>query len=145
MTSALDAKTELHSLTIDRHTKGNADLAHPRVAKSTNSLHKHRDRHTFDRIKVDNAASADRIVAGVQHYFTRKATNSGSARRNEGSSKPRDGGVTREDNDGTTRNLGQFAPPDFCASGRPIHDAPAALRNAPRLPQSSSSSIGVAS
>lgn len=60
-------------------------------------------------------------------------------------SQARNRGIARQDNDGATPDLGQFAPPQFAAPGSAPHEEAAAARNESRSPQSSGSSIGCAS
>lgn len=122
-----------------------ADLVHPLVAETTETLSERTDRDAFDRIEIHCETLWDRVAIRLEDDFAREATDVGCARSNQGAPEPGDRNVARQDNDRTAGDLGQFAPPDFSPARQLLHDDAAARRNDARSPHSSDSSSGCTS
>jgi hypothetical protein len=130
---------------VDRYCEGCADLSYAGIGQSTQTVDKDGDRHAFDGVKIDRRALRDRIIGGLQHDLTGQAANGRRAGCDQRPSKPRDGRISGQHDDGPTTSVGKLAPPHLAAGRQRSHVAAAARRNASRLPQSSGSSIGCSS
>lgn len=134
--------THPRSSAVGGHVERPADLSHPRTAERADSFDEHSNRDRLHRVQVHRGATVDRIVVGFEDDLTWQTSDVRGARRNERTTQPRDGGVTREHNHRSATDLWWFTPPEFATLRRWVHVDAAASRNDARSPHSSSASIG---
>jgi hypothetical protein len=127
---------------VDCNLECLTDLSHPRAAQRTDPFDQCGGWHRLDRVQIDGTAASDRIFAGVENDLTRQTSDRGRTRRNDRTTEPRDGCVTRQDHNWSSTDLRRFAPPQLTSNRHNTHVAEATLRNEARSPQSSSPSIG---
>jgi len=130
---------------VDSDLKGRADFAHPGVGKPAKSADQDYDRDAFDRVQVNRRTARDRVEIRLEDNLAGESPDGRRAWRDEGTSKSRDRGITRQDNNRAAADLGQLAPPHLTASRQRTHDAPAARRHDAKSPHSSGSSTGCSS
>lgn len=131
--------------TADRNCQSGAHGPHADVSQSAKAVHKHRDRHTFDRVQIDRRAPWHRVIARLENDLAGKTSDRRRAGSDQYTSKPRYRGVAGQDDDRPPTDLGELAPPHFSSHRQRAHDAAAARRNDARSPHSSGSSIGCCS
>jgi len=93
------------------------DLAHPVVAESTQAIDEHADRDTLDGIEVHRGEQRYRVGARFQHDLAGKAPDRGGTRGHERPFEARDGGITTEDDDRSSTDVGQLTPPELTSLG----------------------------
>ncbi len=132
-------------LAVDGDLQCGTDLPHACIAQSADAFDEYGEGHAFNRVEIHGAEATDGIVPWLENDFTRQTSDRGRTWCDEGSSKPRYGGIAREHDDGPPPDVGRFAPPQL-ASQRCGHQvAAAAARNDARSPHSSGSSSGCVS
>jgi hypothetical protein len=99
--------------TVNGDRKGRADLTHAGVTESSKSLGQGGHADAFDGIEVDGRPGGDGIFTDFQHNLTPKSPNIRCTRRDERSAESRDGNVSRQYDNRTTRNLRELAPPNL--------------------------------
>lgn len=130
---------------VDCGVESCTDLAHALIAQAAQPLGECPDRDALDRIEVHSGRPGDWILRWLEDHLAGQPADGGGAWGDYGSPQPRNGNVSRHDDDRTAGNLRQVTPPDLTASGQVLHDNPAASRNEARSPHSSDSSIGLVS
>lgn len=125
------------ALAVDGDRERAADFLHAVIGESAEALYEDAGRDAFDGVEVHGAVAGDWVVGGFQRDFAGEFAERCRARCDECSSKPRDRGVPRQDDDGPAANIWKLAPPHLASRRKVAHEAPAASRNDARSPQSS--------
>lgn len=66
-----DSAIGCSALAVDCDSESGADLLQPQVAESAEPFDENTGRHALDGVEVDGGSERDRILAGLQHDFTR--------------------------------------------------------------------------
>lgn len=124
-------------MAVDGDRERTADFLHAVIGEPAEALYEDAGRHTFDGVEIHCTVAWDWVVAGFQWDFAGEFADRRRTRCDECSSKPRDRGITRQDDDGPPSKIGKFAPPHLASRWQVRHEASAASRNDARSPQSS--------
>ncbi len=125
--------------------EGSAHFAHPCLAEPPEAFDDYGDRDALNGVEIDRASSWDWIVLWLQYDLAEQIADRRRARSNEGSAKPWNGSITRQDDNWSTTDVWKLAPPHFPSGWKGRHDAAAESRNEARSPHSSGSSSGCCS
>lgn len=128
---------------IDGDLEGLTHLSHAPVTQPADAIYQYADRDALHGIEIRDAALRNRVFSRLEQDLAGKPSNRCGAGGDESASQPRDGGVSREHDDGPPVEFRQLAPPDLAASRR--HERAAASRNDARSPHSSALLSGISS
>ena len=90
----------------DGDLEGLADLAHPVIAESAETLDERPERHALDRVEIHDRGLRHRVIAWLEQHLTRDATNCGRARPDQRAPKPRNRRISRQHHDRPAPHLG---------------------------------------
>lgn len=124
-------------MAVDGDRERPADFLHAVIGEPAEALYEDAGRDAFDGVEVHCAVAWDWVVAWFQWDFAGEFAERRRAWCDECSSKPRDRGVPRQDDDGPPADIWKLAPPHLASRWQVDHEAPAASRNDARSPQSS--------